>query len=145
LPAMWQKMLTDRFHLATHREERETTVFDLVVAKGGSKLTPVAQAATLPPPQRLAIPLIHHIFMQKVTMDGFANVLASQLQRPVYNATGLKDEYVIRLGWNPGTAAADSGPTLEEAVEQLGLRLQPKKGSMSLIIVDHVDRTPTEN
>lgn len=146
VPAMWQKLLTSRFHLATHREERETTVFDLVVAKGGPKLIPAAQAASLRPPTPRAVPLVHHVFMQKASMDLLASVLASELQHPVRNLTGLKDEYVIRLGWNPVNAAPDSGPTLEEAVdEQLGLRLEARKGAMTLIIVDHIDRTPTAN
>jgi uncharacterized protein (TIGR03435 family) len=79
-------------------------------------------------------------------MDGLANIFATRLQTPVRNATGINGEYVIDLGWNPSTAAADSGPTLEEAVEeQLGLRLDPKKGSVELIVVDRIDRTPTEN
>jgi uncharacterized protein (TIGR03435 family) len=38
LKGMWQNLLTDRFHLVFHRETRVTTVWELTVAKNGSKM-----------------------------------------------------------------------------------------------------------
>ena len=37
---MFQKLLTDRFELTFHREQREIPVYVMTLAKGGSKLTP---------------------------------------------------------------------------------------------------------
>ena len=39
-----------------------------------------------------------------------------------------------------------NGVSLFTAVQsQLGLKLDAKKGSVELIVVDHVEKTPTEN
>jgi hypothetical protein len=35
---MWQNLLAERYKLGVHREEKETAVYRLVVAKGGTKL-----------------------------------------------------------------------------------------------------------
>jgi uncharacterized protein (TIGR03435 family) len=41
---------------------------------------------------------------------------------------------------------AESGPTIFGAIqEQLGLRLEPKKGTVQVLVVDKVEKTPTEN
>ncbi len=40
----------------------------------------------------------------------------------------------------------DSGPTLISAIqEQLGLKLESKKGPVDLLVIDHIEKTPTEN
>ncbi len=42
--------------------------------------------------------------------------------------------------------ATDSGPTLFTALEeQLGLKLVAKKGLVEVLVIDHAERTPTEN
>ena len=41
---MLQSMLEDRFRLRAHREDRETVVYDLAIAKGGVKIQPSASA-----------------------------------------------------------------------------------------------------
>jgi uncharacterized protein (TIGR03435 family) len=93
------------------------------------------------------------------TMEAFAKQMAGQMSAPVNDATGLKGKYTFSLYWNAGrerlTArpaadgappAADSGPTLQEALlDQLGLRLESKKGPVNFVVVDRVEKTPTEN
>jgi uncharacterized protein (TIGR03435 family) len=146
LPALWQRLLTTRFHLASHRESRASTVYDLVVAKGGSKLIPAAEAAKLPREPPPAVPLVRHVSSSSTTTDGIASMLAGELQLPVHNATNLDGNYMMRLGWNSATYGDPPGPDLEEAVqEQLGLRLESKKGTVDIVIVDHIDRTPADN
>jgi len=66
------------------------------------------------------------------------------------------------MGPGPGTRISDGGgggdmgsmrlpeggeaPTLANAIqEQLGLKLEPKRGPVDMLVIDHVERTPTEN
>jgi uncharacterized protein (TIGR03435 family) len=45
-----------------------------------------------------------------------------------------------------GAPDGDAGPTLLVAVQQqLGLKLEPKKGMVDILVVDHIERVPTEN
>lgn len=108
------------------------------------------------------------------TMEQFAGMLANQMGRPVTDATGLKGKYEISLYWEPdgismggappppppgavgpppgagGPTASlpegESGPAMFSALqEQLGLKLEPKKGPVDIIVVDHIEKVPTEN
>jgi len=94
----------------------------------------------------------------KETMEALCSFLAFYLHRPVTDATGLKGTYDIGLYWSfrGGTGAApseDSGapeietePTLVVAVQrQLGLKLIAKKGPVDAIVVDHIEKVPTQN
>ncbi len=104
----------------------------------------------------------------KATTAEMANMFAAQLGQPVNDATGLKGKYDFTLSWvtesrggSRGAAAAgqpeggsplagmddsEAGPTLVQAIQsQLGLKLEQKKGPMEMIVVDHVEKVPTEN
>jgi len=48
----------------------------------------------------------------------------------------------------PATApdVGPGGPSIQQALhDQLGLKLQMKKGPMETIVIDHIDRVPTED
>ena len=105
------------------------------------------------------------------TMATLADVLSNQLGRPVVDATGLTAEYDYTLNFSPeglqgmrgmpmlmgggpigagpapeGGHEAETGPSLFTAVqEQLGLKLDSRKGPVDLIVVDSAEKTPTEN
>jgi bla regulator protein BlaR1 len=94
-----------------------------------------------------------------VTMDVLAGALSSLitsgLGRPVIDKTGLTGRFDFTLEWarEPrGLAASDSpvppppsGPTPLEALrDQLGLRLEPTKASLRILVIDRVER-PSEN
>lgn len=82
-----------------------------------------------------------------MTMDLLARTLSSQLNHPVVDLTGLKGSYEIRLHWVRDTAPLETtGPRMSQAVqEQLGLRLEAKKGPVEFLVVDHIEKLPTEN
>ena len=99
-----------------------------------------------------------------LSMQEIVKTLSSQLGRPVIDATQLKAKYDIDLTWTIDLAsileragvpeavreAPDNGgppgPTLIGAVQsQLGLKLNSKKGPGDIVVVDHVERVPTEN
>jgi uncharacterized protein (TIGR03435 family) len=99
------------------------------------------------------------------TMDEFARDLSNQLGGPVHNATGLTGKYDFDLDWAPGESVratpppelqhggtlpvesdGESGPTIFEAVRtQLGLSLERKKGQVDVLVVDKIERRPSEN
>jgi uncharacterized protein (TIGR03435 family) len=88
-------------------------------------------------------------------MKVLAKMLESRLAinegvpRPVIDATGLEGKYDLKFWWSPQTDSNDSaeGPSLLSALEsQLGLRLQRKKSApVEILVIDHIERTPTEN
>lgn len=91
----------------------------------------------------------------EMTMATLASQLSSQLGAPVIDATGLTGKYEISLYWTTGNnlragaEPADStaaGPDLKQALqEQLGLRVESKKGPIEFVVVDHAEKTPSEN
>ncbi|HTX39119.1 MAG TPA: TIGR03435 family protein [Bryobacteraceae bacterium] len=94
-----------------------------------------------------------------VTMDVLAGALSSLfssgLGRPVIDKTGLKGRFDFTVEWahEPRRAAASdsplppapAGPTPFEALrDQLGLKLEPAKASLPILVIDRVER-PSEN
>jgi len=102
------------------------------------------------------------LYQPEMTMTMLASQLSAQLQGPVVDATGLTGKYEISVSWSAGdslrTAAptpaggpapvgpVSTGPDLKQALqEQLGLRVESKKGPVEFVIVDHAEKTPSEN
>ncbi len=92
------------------------------------------------------------LFYSNWTMAQLATQLAGQLSKPVTDATGLKGKYDVGIYWlqdsmRVSAPEADvTGPTLLQAIQdQLGLRLEAKKGPVDILVVDHVEKTPTDN
>jgi uncharacterized protein (TIGR03435 family) len=66
----------------------------------------------------------------------------------VFDMTGLKGFYDLKLDWTENTAAGEPQqfPELAIAVqEQLGLRLESRKEPIEIVIVEHIEKVPTEN
>jgi uncharacterized protein (TIGR03435 family) len=103
-----------------------------------------------------------------MTMATLARFLANSLDRPVQDFTGLTGTYDIDLSWAPDpvldrpstfseaprAASADAGIELPAAPtatvfnairDSLGLRLEPRHGQVEMLVIDHVERVPTEN
>lgn len=167
---MLQNLFVERFKLQFHWEKKEMQTYDLVVAKGGHKLkesppgadTPAPQFPDSPKADTEGFPILppgrqsvlaeggHHVAMRRAdeTMDRFAVYLSAQLHMPVSNATELTGKYDFTLRWvSDGTPSTDdTGPNLFRAVqEQLGLRLESKRGTVDTLVVDRAEKTPTEN
>jgi uncharacterized protein (TIGR03435 family) len=65
------------------------------------------------------------------------------IARPVLDKTGLTGFYDFTIEFSPGIPY--TGPSLFTALqEQLGLRLEPKRGPAEVFVIDHVER-PSEN
>jgi bla regulator protein blaR1 len=145
LMQMLQSLLVDRFKLALHRDKKEFTVYALVVAQNGPKLPKArdeGDAKISMGGRRLTA--------QHISLAQFANLLS--LDRPVVDRTGLAGNFDITLTWAPDAPAAApnadeaSDATIFTAVrEQLGLRLQAAKEPLEVLVIDHAEKTPTEN
>jgi uncharacterized protein (TIGR03435 family) len=149
---MMQTLLAQRFHLTIHRETKEQSVYALVVGKGGSKLQEVE-----PGEGRFNMSK-GQIRAQKAPLFAFAERLSQFVDRPVLDMTGLKGAFDFTLEWAPesGTgipagaggeaATASAGPSIFTAIQQqLGLRLEARKASVEVMVVDRADRVPVEN
>jgi uncharacterized protein (TIGR03435 family) len=106
-------------------------------------------------------------------MEAFAEMLTGFLDRPVVDMTGLKGNYKVGLdismedlrniarkagmampGGGPAGGAASSTAVPEASepassvfttVQQLGLKLDARKTPVETIVVEHVEKAPTEN
>lgn len=149
--SMLQNLLADRFRLAIHRDTRQMQLFRLVVAPGGPKLKPHVEAAPpespAPHEKRKRPPGTYYVVQGKTLAD-FCQMIEGQLGKPVRNATGLPGAYDFDIWWtadletNP--SAADS-PTIYSAIQSLGLKLESAKAPVEVIVVDHLEKTPTDN
>jgi uncharacterized protein (TIGR03435 family) len=173
LTPMLLNLLADRFKLTFHREKREMAVYELVFVKMGPKLKEVSGPVASPPQsasgQPAAIdgegfPVIpggegwrvanarSRIQFRRQTMYSFAYLLAQFTGRPVLDTTGFGDNhYALTLSWynDPpadGAADFDSGPNIFKALQdQLGLKLESKKAPIEVTVIDHMERSPTQN
>ncbi len=145
-PLMMQSMLADRFKLEFHRETRMLQEYALVVAKGGSKL----QAATEEEKAHGGIERTGPAADQKPEaplLSDLARMLISAVSAPVLDRTGVAGQYTITLQFAPllgGTPADDNLPDIFAAVQLLGLRLEPMKGPVELVVIDNAVM-PSEN
>ena len=142
---MLQALLAERLHLQLHRESRELRVYRLTVARGGPKLkaVPVGEGGFTWG--------AGHVSVKAESMDDLADHLSRPmfaLGAPVMNATGLAGVFDFTLDWTPDSAPPDAapGPSLFTALEeQLGLKLEPSKSKVEVLVIDHVERIPTPN
>jgi uncharacterized protein (TIGR03435 family) len=105
---------------------------------------------------------------QRLSMAALAALLTPHVDRPVLDLTHLTGSYRLyfqnarRLG---GTAASRKmsgapeepsavptdtqrdpyGENLIQAIEKAGLKLEARKAPVDMIVVDHVDKSPTDN
>ncbi len=155
--SMLRHLLTDRFKLTFHREEKVFSIYELEVAKNGPKL----KASTSPPddppalistvyPQRIVMPA------RNVTMSDLTRLMQRAiLDRPVVDKTGLSGRYDFDLEWAPdetqfggevpaASTEAQAAPLFSAIQQQLGLRLEATRGPIQALVVEKAER-PSAN
>lgn len=134
-----QSVLRDRFGLSLRSESREMPVYNLVQAKGGSKLTPHTAAGGSNSNLRARG---GRIAGTGTTIERLAGLLSGLLQRPVRDKTNL-------YGLFDFTLVTESEEPLSESLftalpEQLGLKLESAKAPVRVYVVEKLEQ-PTEN
>jgi uncharacterized protein (TIGR03435 family) len=147
---MPQSLLADRFKLELHHENRTAVIYEMTVAKTGHKMT-VSNATDSPAPAGL----MESYFKDKVQLQGRRVTmrqlivrLTDETDRPIIDKTGLTESYDFIIPWaqRHGGTAAEFGDTVYSAVEKyLGLRLVPRKEPVETLVIDRLERVPTEN
>jgi uncharacterized protein (TIGR03435 family) len=112
-----------------------------------------------------------HMEADRMTMTLMTETISRFLDRPVVDLTELKGNYHVALdlsmddlknaaksagmgammagageGGKPSAEASDpAGSSLFMSMQQLGLKLDPRKAPVTVIVIDHLEKTPTEN
>jgi uncharacterized protein (TIGR03435 family) len=150
-------LLAERLGLKTHLETRNSSIYNLVVAKGGVKLQavpvpkpPDGEAPAPPPPANVQAHGSRHgleFVGSNAPMRAIAGALSSMVEAPVVDKTGLLGTYNYTLQFGRDWSASDpeGWPSIFTAVqEQIGLKLEAEHESVPNLVVDHIAK-PTEN
>ena len=165
LLAMMRNLLTDRFKLVVHREQREMPVYVLVTARAdkilGPRMRPVdvdcaaevarAMAAPRegapPPSDPKKMPLCGmrtrpgNVMARGTTLQQLTRNLSQFLGRAVVDRTGLNGTFDLDLEWSPEQTADAAGPSIFTAVqEQLNLKLDSQRIPVDVLVIDRVER-----
>jgi uncharacterized protein (TIGR03435 family) len=115
---------------------------------------------------------IVHMVADKVTMEQLAASVERFVDRPVVDQTGLTGNYKMSLelsmadmmaaaraagaaGGNPpegfGGGAPAAGPSdpagnaMFQSLEKMGLKLEPRKATLDYLVIDRLEKAPTED
>jgi uncharacterized protein (TIGR03435 family) len=170
---MLADLLRERFRLQFHMDSKIRPIYAMRAGKNGPTLKPTerrADDATAPSVGGLdaegcpivspsykgmvgrPLPGVMCVTGRDVSSAELARHLEQRAGRPVVDETGLTGRYDFKIryqfmgrGGDAG-AAADPAPTVFTAVEeQLGLKLEPTTRSFPALIIDSIEREPTEN
>jgi uncharacterized protein (TIGR03435 family) len=150
-------LLAERLGLKTHFETRDSSIYNLVVAKGGVKM----QLVPPPPPQdgdTPAAPPVADVQAHgsqhglefvgsNASLRAIAAPLSAMVEKPVVDKTGLTGtyNYTLQFGREWSEHDPDTWPSIFTAVqEQLGLKLEAVHESVPNLVIDHITK-PTEN
>lgn len=170
---MVRALLADRFKLKMHTEQREQPVFALVLGRRDGQLgehlkksntdcrlpkAPVTTAIDLAVPNQCGVIMggPGRMNFRGVTMETIAAQLSGRVGRSVVDRTALEGRYDLDVEFSPqplrsdnvdpaaGDRPATDGTSLYTAIqEQLGLKLESRKDSIEVTVIDSVER-PTE-
>jgi uncharacterized protein (TIGR03435 family) len=145
---MVRTLLQDRFGLKLHRDNREFPVYALVVGRGGPKMAAATDYDQL---HGRGINIESGVLVSRCgTMGELADVLTTNLDRPVVDKSNLAGRYDFTLAWDRPSVEADGaswapiGPALFTSIRDLGLRLDPQKAPIEILVVDSIVH-PAEN
>lgn len=146
--AMLRSLLVERFQLKLRRETREGNAFELVEAKSGMKLKLSSASSSFirllrnTPPELPGVS--YTIVGQKVSISKLVDYLQGEVQRPVFDRTGIVGEFDFKIDYAI-EGNLETGPSIFTALQnQIGLRLAGVKGPVETLVIEKAER-PTEN
>jgi uncharacterized protein (TIGR03435 family) len=168
--AMLRTLLEQELKLQAHVEQRAMPIYELVVSSKdgtlGPDLTPSSIDCRPKDPPAPADPACAGVGTARAGVAvrgrpirflvGFLNINVTAVDRIVIDRTGLDGVFDMRLQWippyqfGPGGASVpspdvDTGPSLQTALqEQLGLKLQPMRAPVDVLVIDHIERAARE-
>jgi uncharacterized protein (TIGR03435 family) len=145
-----QRVLTDRFHLTYHTEDRSLPGYVATVAKEGAKLSEAKDPTAANGCQAAPDKATPGQFVLTCTSETVAQFLAAFgiLPHPAIDHTGLKKSYdfTVKLAFGQVQTRDDYVRIYTDALkQQLGLVVAPGNVTQPAMVVDKVDRAPTPN
>ncbi len=170
VPEMLRTLLAERFKLVSHFEKREVPAYALTLGRGGAALKEAVPELNAPEGEETHViqgknGRVRYEF-DSVTMTRFASLLSRYTDLPVVDQTGLQDRYqasyeidfmalaysgLMRISLHPESARIDgiAGPrdSIDASLKQVGLQLDSHSRRLpaDVLVIDHIERTPTEN
>jgi len=148
---MLQSLLEDRFKLVVRREQREMPIYSLVVERSDARLGPGLQrvddckeARSRQPVSGVPVGPNNTAGCGPIAI--IAAMAARQLSAPVVNKAGVTGTFAYSLSYSADLLAANQdAPSFPTALrQQLGLKLEPTRGPVDVLVIDSV-QPPTEN
>jgi uncharacterized protein (TIGR03435 family) len=154
LRTMLQRLLAERFKLSAHRQTKEQQTLVLTVGKNGHKLEPTETEGS-PSFQTGKMNLTG----KGATLSQLTEFLSHEMHTPILDQTGLTGKFnyfldigpyiteEIRKSGGPGGGPPPDAPSIiAQAIQaQLGLKVDAKKAPVEMVIIDHLEKSPTEN
>jgi uncharacterized protein (TIGR03435 family) len=165
MKAALRSLLEDRFQLKAQRETRELPIYNLIVAKSGPK---AAADQTPPDPGQMfihfastgdplpALPRGAARILRDpdgTTLTGTAmrmsllvSLLQGQSDRIIVDRTNFTALFDIQVQFSPAAAVGgdQSSPSLFTAIQEIGLKLEPSKAPLDVVVVESVKK-PSAN
>jgi uncharacterized protein (TIGR03435 family) len=159
---MLQALLMDRFHLTYHHEMRELPVYGLVIANGGPKRLKLSETNEPPTMQVGAVSSAGQRFeFYNQSVASLVDFLGAGLDRPLLDLTGLQGRFNFVFD-KPLHRVNNTGPVADQPTadppgtdpkdelffairDQLGFRVVDRKALIDLLVVDHIEKLPTDN
>jgi uncharacterized protein (TIGR03435 family) len=140
-----QTLLAERFQLSIRREKKEMSIYALKAAGDGPKLRAAASnrppVPKFQPGDREGLRLGSNgnssgsLRLDNVSLSEFCGNLSRSLNRPVIDATGIEGTFDVQFEYASGGIPA-------ALRKQLGLRLEPRKDEVEMLIIGYAIRTP---
>jgi uncharacterized protein (TIGR03435 family) len=136
IPDMIQNLLRDRFGLESHKEPRSVKGGEVSIENPEALRKQLAKESSGPPPKE-----IEHPVRLTIPLSSLAEPLSGLLGMPVV-LMGIPendDKYIFWL------ETADGPSSIAKSLKQYGIRLTFGKVDVKYIIVDKINKVPTEN
>jgi uncharacterized protein (TIGR03435 family) len=172
LPMMYQALLAERFKLVAHKELRPPMGYVLVVDKNGPTLKASELTSNVAHSHAGEVTFGSTLgsagIKGSMTMAVLARIISNRLGSPVQDLTRIDGTYDVDFSWrldqtlekvdqfalsrrthvgsgDEASAPADLSDIFTSIRKSLGLRLEAGKQQVEFIVIDHLERVPTEN